>query len=173
MKKYQVLKWVVLGIAIAINVFIIVNSFITGEMSAKESNRIAHTTADVINTVKPETITEKNFDKFAFNIRKLYGHFGLCAVSGGFSTWAIYLFTKDKKIGYFPFELAITFGFGLFISLFTEFIQVFVADRTGAWKDVGIDFLGYFCGVFLVFLIFLIRKSKIFFKSNYFQKQAE
>ena len=98
MKKYQVLKWVVLGIAIAINVFIIVNSFITGEMSAKESNRIAHTTADVINTVKPETITEKNFDKFAFNIRKLYGHFGLCAISGGFSTWAIYLFTKDKKI---------------------------------------------------------------------------
>ena len=145
MKKYQVLKWVVLGIAIAINVFIIVNSFITGEMSAKESNRIAHTTADVINTVKPETITEKNFDKFAFNIRKLYGHFGLCAVSGGFSTWAIYLFTKDKKIGYFPFELAIT----------------------------SLPISSSFNLIFLVFLIFLIRKSKIFFKSNYFQKQAE
>ena len=173
MKKYQVLKWFIFSVAVLINLFILINAFINGEASAKESNTIAQSAADVINTVKPETITPQNFDRFAFDLRKAVGHFGLFALSGGFSTWAIYLFTKDKKIGYFPFELAITFGFGLFISLFTEFIQVFVADRTGAWKDVGIDFLGYFCGVFLVFLIFLIRKSKIFFKSNYFQKQVE
>ena len=173
MKKYEILKWIIFGIAIAINVFIIVNSFITGEASAKESNTVAHTTADVINTVKPETITEKNFDKFAFNLRKLLGHFGLFVLSGIFTTWSIYLFLKDKKAGYFPFQLVMTFGFGLTLALLTEFVQIFVAERTGAWKDVGIDFGGYFCGVFPVFLIFLIRKSKIFYKQNYFEKQAK
>ena len=172
MKKYEILKWIILGIAIAINVFIIVNSFITGEASAKESNRIAHETADVINTIKPETITEKNFDKFAFNLRKLVGHYGLFVVSGIFSTWAIYLFLKDTKAGYFAFQLAITFGLGLFLAFFTEFVQIFVADRTGAIKDVVIDFAGYFTGVLPVFLIFLIRKSKIFHLENYFKKQA-
>ena len=172
MKKYEILKWIIFGIAVAINIFIIVNSFITGEASAKESNRIAHETADVINTIKPETITEKNFDKFAFNIRKLVGHYGLFVVSGIFSTWAIYLFLKETKAGYFAFQLAITFGLGLFLAFFTEFVQIFVADRTGAIKDVGIDFAGYFTGVLPVFLIFLIRKSKIFYWENYFKKQA-
>ena len=82
---------------IAINIFILVNAFIVGEKSAAESNKIAHATADVINTVKPETITSQNFPKFAYYIRKSIGHFGLFCVSGLFSTWSIYLMFSNSE----------------------------------------------------------------------------
>ena len=162
MKKQQILKWFIFSIAVAINLFIVINAFINGEVSAKESNTIAHTTADVINTVKPETITPDNFDRFAFDLRKAVGHFGLFALSGGFSTWCLYLFVKDTKVGYFLWQGLMTLGFGFTLALLSEFVQVFVEGRTGAWTDVGIDFSGYFLGFSLVFLILLIRKSKIF-----------
>ena len=162
MKKQQILKWFIFSIAVAINLFIVINAFINGEVSAKESNTIAHTTADVINTVKPETITPDNFDRFAFDLRKAVGHFGLFALSGCFSTWALFLFVKDTKVGYFLWQGLMTLGFGFTLALLSEFVQVFVEGRTGAWTDVGIDFSGYFLGFFLVFLILLIRKSKIF-----------
>ena len=170
MKKRQILKWVILVIAIAINLFILINAFITGEASAKESNMVAHTVADVVNTVKPETITPSNFDRFAFDIRKLVGHFGLFSVSGIFSSWALYLYVKDSKAGYFLWQLLITFGFGFVMAVTSEFAQIFVEGRTGAWADVGIDFGGYFLGVLLVFLIFLFGKSRIFCKNEYVKK---
>ena len=172
MKKYLFLKWFIFSIAVAINLFILINAFINGEVSAKESNTIAHTTADVINAVKPETITPDNFDKFAFNLRKAVGHFGLFAFSGAFSTWALYLFIKDTKVGYFLWEMLMTLGFGFILALLSEFVQIFVDGRTGAWTDVGIDFFGYFIGFSLVFLIFLLRKSHIFWMKNYTKNEA-
>ena len=173
MKKYQILKWFIFSIAVAINLFILINAFINGEASAKDSNTIAHTTAYVINTVKPETITPANFDRFAFDLRKVVGHFGLFALSGGFSTWALYLFIKDTKVGYFLWQGLMTLGFGFILAMISEFVQIFVEGRTGAWTDVGIDFSGYFIGFFLVFLIFLLRKSKIFWMESYMKKEAE
>lgn len=166
MKKKNTLKWIILAIAFAINVFIIVNAFINGENSAKESNAVAKGVADVINTVKPETVTESNFGEFSFSIRKLFGHFGLFACSGVFSSWALYLFVKDTKVGYFACELGITIGFGFFLAVLTEVTQKFIPERTGSWVDVGIDTGGYLIGVLLVFLILLIRKSPIFHRKN-------
>ena len=170
MKKQIILKWIILSIAIVINLFIIINAFINGEASAKESYSVAHTTADVINTVKPETITPQNFERFAFNLRKALGHFMLFALSGGFSTFALYLFINDKKCGYFVWELLITFGFGIALALLSEFVQHFTKQRTGSFIDVGIDLLGYFIGVFPVFLILFLKKSRIFYKQNYLKK---
>ena len=170
MKKKEILKWFILAIAIAINLFILINTFINGEMSAKESNTVAHTAADVINTVKPETITPKNFDKFAFDVRKVIGHFMLFALSGGFTTWSIYLFLKNTKVGYFLWQLLFTFAFGFSLALITEFAQLFVDGRSGAWLDVGIDSGGYFCGVFLVILILLLKKSPIFHRQKKYEK---
>ena len=172
MKKYQFLKWFIFAIAVAINLFILINAFINGEVSAKESNTIAHTTADVINTIKPETITPQNFDRFAFDLRKVVGHFGLFALSGGFSSWATYLFSKDTKLGYFVTQIIADLSFGFVMAMVSEFVQIFVDGRTGAWADVGIDFCGFFLGFLVVFLIFLLRKSKIFHKENYMKKQA-
>ena len=167
MNKQKILKWVVLGIALAINIFILVNALINGEVSAQESNSVAHSTAEVVNAVKPETITPKNFDRFAFDLRKAVGHFGLFALSGSFSTWSFYLFLKDCKIGFFPFQLVFTFSFGFLMAVGSEFAQNFVPGRNGNWLDVLIDFSGYFLGISLLFLIFLCRKSKIFYKKNY------
>ena len=170
MKKQIFLKWFILALALAINLFILINAFINGEVSAKESNTIAHTTADVINTVKPETITAANFDHFAFNIRKIVGHFGLFAVSGLFSSWATYLFAKDTKAGFFLTQISMDLSFGLVVAFASEFAQIFVDGRTGAWADVGIDFAGFFLGFSIIFIIFLLRKSKIFHKENYLKK---
>ena len=173
MNKEKFLKWFILSIAIAINLFIIINAFINGEVSAKESNTIAHTTADVINTVKPETITPQNFDRFAFDLRKAVGHFGLFALSGLFSSWATYLFSKDTKAGYFLSQAIMDLSFGFIVALLSEFAQIFVDGRTGAWADVGIDFAGFFLGFLIIFLVFLLRKSKIFNKENYMKNQAD
>ena len=162
MKKYIFLKWFIFSIAVAINLFILINAFINGDISAKESNSIAHTTADVINTVKPETITPQNFDRFAFDLRKAAGHFGLFALSGAFSSWATYLFSKDTKLGYFLTQMITDLSFGVVMALLSEFVQIFVDGRTGAWADVGIDFAGFFLGFLVVFVIFLLKKSKIF-----------
>ena len=162
MNKEKFLKWFIFSIAVAINLFIIINAFINGEISAKESNTIAHTTADVINTVKPETITPRNFDRFAFDLRKLVGHFGLFALSGVFSSWATYLFSKDTKVGYFLSQVIMDLSFGFVIAILSEFVQIFIDGRSGAWTDVGIDFAGFFLGFLIIFLIFLLRKSKIF-----------
>ena len=173
MKKALFLKWFIFSIAVAINLFILINAFITGDVSAKESNTIAHTAADVINTIKPETITPQNFDRFAFDIRKAFGHFGLFALSGGFSTWAFYLFLKDCKIGYFVWLILISSGLGFLLAVLSEFIQIFIKGRTGAWTDVGIDFSGFFLGIFVVFIVLLLKKSKIFSLKNYVKNQAD
>lgn len=162
MKNKKILKWFILGIAIAINVFIIVNAFINGEASAKESNDMAKTTANIINTIKEDTITKENFPKFAFNFRKAVGHFGLFAASGLFSTWSLYLFIGEKKVGYFAYELGMTFALGFLLATLSEFAQKFTEGRTGAWLDVGIDMLGYFLGVLIIMLALLILKSQIF-----------
>lgn len=162
MKKKEILKWVILAIAVAINLFILINAFINGEVSAKESNSVAHTAAEVVNTIKPETVTPTNYDRFAFDVRKAFGHFLLFALSGGFTTWAGYLFLKDTKLGYFVWLLCLTLGFGISLAFITEFAQIFVEGRTGALTDVGIDSAGYFIGVFPVILVLLLKKSPIF-----------
>ena len=173
MKKKIFLKWFIFSIAVAINLFILINAFINGEASAKESNSIAHTAADVINTVKPETITPTNFPTFAFNLRKAVGHFGLFALSGGFTSWALYLFVKETKVNWFVYQLSMSLGFGLLLALITELTQIFVDGRYGSFADIGIDFGGYFLGVFLVFLILFLKKSPIFKREKNNENQVK
>ena len=173
MKKQIFLKWFILSLAIAINLFILIQAFINGEASAKESNSIAKTTADVVNTIKPETITEQNFDVFAYSLRKLIGHFGCFVLSGVFSTWSFVLFLKDKKVGYIFYQLLFIFSFGILIAFLSEFIQLFISGRTFKFGDVGIDLAGYFIGDFLVILVLFLKKHKIFSKQNYMKKQVD
>lgn len=162
MKKRDFLRWLILGIALAINVFIIVNAFINGEASAKESTSIAQTTADIINDIKEDTITPEKFPTFAYYFRKAIGHFALFASSGLFSSWALYLFIGDRKIGYFAYELGMSLTFGFALACISELCQKFTDGRVGAWTDVGIDMMGYALGLILVFLVLLIMRSKIY-----------
>lgn len=156
MKKNKVLTWIIFGIAICLDIFIIINAFINGEKSAVESNNFAHTTADVINTVKPETITVQNFDSFASFLRKFAGHFSLFAVTGVFVTWSVFrLFPLKKWI-----KISISLGHGLVLAFLSEFIQIFVSGRSGNFVDVGIDFGGYFLGLIFTFLILILVEKK-------------
>lgn len=160
MKKHKALFWIVLILAIAINIFILVNAFIVGEKSAAESNKIAHATADVINTVKPETITSQNFPKFAYYVRKSIGHFGLFCVSGLFSTWSIYLMFSNSENCKFLWSSYVSISHGLLLAILSEFIQIFVSGRSGNFVDVGIDFTGYVLGCLFLLIIALIVNKK-------------
>ena len=173
MKRKGVLKWFILAIAIAINLFILINAFMNGEASSKESSNVANIIASIINLFKHDAINAENFGTFVKYIRKIVGHFALFALSGGFTTWSIYLFFKETKFAYFLWQLLFTFSFGLALSLITEFVQLFADGRSGAWGDVGIDIGGYFCGVFLVILILFLKKSPIFHRQENMKNEAK
>mgnify|MGYP003312611000 CR=1 FL=1 len=164
MKKRNVLKWIIFGIALAINIFIIVNSFITGDASTAESNAVINTTANVVNSLSPGLVTSSNFNNFVGLIRKLFGHFGLFAISGLITTWSLYLFLKGQKHGYFLDIIGISFLDGLVVAWVSEFVQLFVPGRSGSAADVLIDMIGYFIGVLLVILILFLAKKPIFSK---------
>ena len=173
MKRKSILKWFILAIAIAINLFILINALMNGETSSKESSNVAEILASIINIFKHDAINQENFGTFVKYVRKIVGHFALFAFSGGFTTLAIYLFLKDTKFAYFLWQSLFTFVFGFSLALITEFAQTFVEGRSGAWGDVGIDIGGYFIGFFLVILILFLKKSPIFHRPENMKNEAK
>lgn len=158
-KKYLIWTIIFSVIAIAINAYIIVHSCLDAVQSTEASSGVIEVTEEVINTVAPGTITPENHDSFATFIRKAFGHFGLFAISGFFSSLALYLaiapFNKQK---YYQI-IIIAVAFGLLMGLVTETIQLYVPGRSGEITDVLIDFGGYLLGFLIILLIlFLIIK---------------
>ena len=166
MKKQSILKWIMLTLTVAVNVFIIVNACINGAASSQESGWFSKTFASVINFFSPNYITDANFDSFASIVRKLIGHFGLFAVDGLVSTITVYLFTKNIK---FKSNLLVTGGplaFGLLIAIISEFIQIFTPGRYGSFIDILIDFGGYLLGFAIAISILLFEKCLPFAKEE-------
>ena len=166
MKKSGIARWVILAVAIAINVFIIVNACITGSVSAQESGNVSRFIASIINTFVPNAINDGNFDQFTSVIRKLVGHFGLFAVDGVFSTLAFHLFLKETKFNNPYWTLGGSLTFGFIVAGVSEIIQIFTPDRYGTWADIGIDFGGYCLGFALTFLILFLSKQIVFPKKE-------
>lgn len=169
MKKSNILKWIIFAVALATNIFILVNSFMFGDASNAESSAITSTAASVVNGVLPGTVTKDNYESFIVIIRKVFGHFGLFGFSGVFTTWSIYFFVKQSKFNYFIHFSCLSLLFGFWIAWLSEFVQLFVPGRSGSVTDVVIDFAGYFIGVLLVILILFLAKKPVFQK----QKQQE
>lgn len=170
MKKENILKWVVLALAVAVNVFIIVNGFIEGAKSAEISGNFSQVVENIVNDISEGTVTDANRVQFrAFN-RKLFGHFCLCGLSGILTTLSYHLFLKDYQIGFHVFGMVISSTFGFMIALFSELAQLVTKDRVFAMKDVAIDFVGYFLGILLIYLLLIIAKSPVF---KFKKKQAE
>ena len=161
MKKHQIVKWIIFSIAVAINVFIIVNSFINGETSAKESGTVAEVIENVINNIQEDTINATNRDDFFFAVRKIVGHFSLFLVNGVFSTLALFLFLEEKKYYKFYWLITATLVTGFVIASFSEIAQLFVVGRSGAFSDIGIDFAGYLLGAGGVVLVLFLTKHLI------------
>lgn len=161
MKKKNPAKWIFLIIAIAINVFIIVNGFIDGGNSANESNRISKFLATILNFFSHDLINDSNFADFASVIRKLVGHFSLFLVDAIPTTLTFYFFYKEKSWYKFYYLIASTLLIGFVVACISELAQMVTPGRYGSWSDIGIDFAGYFLGAAVVILIlFLTQLSK-------------
>lgn len=163
-KKRIIFNWIIFGLAIAVNIFIIVNACLDGATSSKESDGFSHAMADVINSVSEDTITEKNFPEFAGFNRKLFGHFALFALSGLLTTFSIHNFLKDKKLGKYYFVALFSMGFGIVVAAFSELCQLWTKDRGPQFTDVLIDCGGYLLGLLIVIIPVLIlyyKKAKL------------
>ncbi|MCQ2815458.1 MAG: VanZ family protein [Bacilli bacterium] len=163
--KKSINKFLVLGLiftilAVAINAFIVYQSCLGGTKSTSWSEPVAEAVADVINTIKPDTITTENFEPFSISIRKIIGHFGLFGINGIISTLAIYFdlaYFNKMKLLYVGLFSSI---FGFLIAGLTEIIQYFVPGRAGLFTDVLIDFSGFLLAVLgIIFIIFIISRE--------------
>ena len=165
MKKGSKLYWfitiIVIILAVAINGYIIMHSCLDAAESTKASSSVVEVAEDVVNTVRPETITPENHDSFASFIRKAFGHFGLFAVSGLLTSLALYLslspFSWSKHYINVMFSLVV----GLFMGIITEMIQLTVPGRSGQVTDVIIDFSGYLFGTLIIGLILFLSIRKM------------
>lgn len=152
-------------LALAINAYIIYHSCLNGAQSSQASQGVVEVSEEVVNTVRPGTVTTENYNAFATFIRKSLGHFGLFVVSGIFSSLAVYYIFKDFKWIKHFLNTIFALSFGLIIATTTEIIQLNVPERSGEFTDVLIDYSGYLLGAFLVglvlFLVIRHQKKKL------------
>ena len=165
MKKGSKLYWfitiVVIILAIAINGYIIMHSCLDAAESTKASQGVVEVAEDVVNTVRPETITPENHDSFASFIRKAIGHFGLFVVSGLLTPLALYLSLSPFSWAKHYINVMFSLVVGLFMGILTESIQLSVPGRSGEIKDVLIDFSGYLLGTLIIGLILFLVIRKL------------
>lgn len=159
LRKLSVVQWIVIVLAIIIDVFIIVNSCLPAGPSTSESNWLVIPIKNLINLVKPNTINDGNIGYLSAFVRKFIGHFSLFMVSGFLNTlsFKFVYFNATQKYWKFIIISCIT---GLFLAFLTEFIQKFVPGRSGEITDVLIDFSGYLIGVLVIGLITYIKRNK-------------
>lgn len=159
-KTYLVWTIIISVLAIAINVFIIVHSCLDASQSTEASSGIVNLLENIVNTIAPGTVTAENYGSFTNIVRKLFGHFGLFAVSGLLSSLAIYLAFNPMKWSKYYLLIIMSLGFGLLMGITTELIQLNVPGRSGEFRDVLIDFSGYLLGFLIILLIlFLIIRN--------------
>ena len=158
-RTIKIIKWIVLGLAIAVNVFIIVNACIPGPQSSEESKWIVEPVANAINAIKEDTINSSNSDNFSSFMRKFVGHFSLFGLSGVFTTFSFKFFYYDKCQKY-PLFIIFSSISGVFLAILTELIQLIVPGRSGEIVDVLIDVSGYLIGVLVIGIVVYILKIK-------------
>ena len=147
-------------LAVAINGYIIMHSCLDAIESTKASAGVVEVAEEVVNTVRPETITPENHDSFASFIRKAFGHFGLFAISGLFSSLAFFLSLHPYNWCKHYMNVIFSLAFGLMMGIITETIQLTVPGRSGEITDVLIDFSGYVLGtLFIGLIIFLVIRK--------------
>lgn len=158
MKTRKILFYIFGVIAVAINVLIIVESFIGGNNSASQSFSISEAVADALDSFNPSGVVVSDRIAFHSAIRKIVGHFLLFGLSGLFTTATLFL--NDYLYQKFRWKtLLLSLGFGLVVALVSELIQYFVPGRYGVLTDVLIDFAGYLGFTTLTyFIIYSIYK---------------
>lgn len=157
------LKWFLLGIFVALNIFILAESFMGGPVSSKQSGWFADVAAQTVNFFKPGTIVPENIGEFKGFLRKFVGHYSLFALDGLIGFFTFKLLLSEKK-WFLPLIANLCVGLGM--SMLTEFIQLFVPQRAGLITDVFINFAGYLTPLLIAYLVLLFidisknRKTK-------------
>ena len=152
LKRFAVPQWIVIVLAVVIDIFIIVNACLPSGPSTQESNWVVEPAKNIINTFKANTINDSNIKVFSSFIRKFVGHFSLFLLSGILTTLSIKFiyYNQERKFARFMIISCIS---GLFLAILTEFIQLFVPGRSGEIFDVLIDFSGYIIPTLIIFMV--------------------
>lgn len=114
----------------------------------------------IISKVSKESITRR-VGKF---IGKIAGHASFFVLEAMLAFLFIYYYHFKKKLRFLNVIIYILIGF--LLGGLTEFIQLFLPDRNGVWKDVGIDMLGYTFGFIVSSIIYLIIRLIIKIKAK-------
>ncbi len=155
-KLHTFIKYLFLILSLALSVFIIVQSCLTGSESTNSSNFLVEFFKTILNTFSDNFINDDNIDRLSFFVRKMFGHYGLFLIDSIFiSTYLLFAYHQSDKSKVYVLLLSLTLGFGL--AILTELIQTFVPGRSGTMNDSMIDFLGYSTGVILTY--FFIPKG--------------
>lgn len=163
MKKESKIKknfFIFLLLSVALNLFILINSFIPGDESAVASFWVADMFSWIINFFKAGTINSGNIEPFTYVIRKLIGHFGLFLVDGVFVSLTFYLYVKSEKRMNFWLSSLFVLLIGTLMASTSEMIQIFVSGRIGSIYDVLINVGGYLFAEATIYLIFFLIQSK-------------
>ena len=103
-----------------------------------------------------DTINKNNYNEFSQFMRKAAGHFFLFLVTALFG--ALFFITYINKDKYIWVSASLSFFIGFLVAGISELIQYYIPSRSGTWKDIGIDSLGYLIGTVLMFGIILLIK---------------
>lgn len=154
-KKQSVVFYIFFVLAIAINVFIIVEGAIDSGGSSSQSLGVTQFVIDVIKSIAPNSRVATDPDYAHHLVRKLIGHFGLFGVSGIITTTMFCLIKDvlaDKKLKI----VLIDAGTGFLVAILSEVMQLFAPGRAFAVTDILIDLFGYVLFGWITFMIFFL-----------------
>lgn len=160
-KKNYLILGIIFGVfALALNVFIIYQACLGSSDSTEWSSPVVEVAADVVNAIKPETITEVNMPDFSTFIRKAIGHYGLFGLDGIFTTLSLLFLSLETTFLSKYKGLWVSLIIGIFIAFLTEFIQLFTPGRSGEVTDALIDSAGFLTSFLIILLIiYIINKQ--------------
>jgi len=92
---------------------------------------------------------------FSSYVRKFIGHFCLFAACGFFGFLALPSLFRSEKAG-----IAANYLSGIFLAVFSEFLQSFIKGRSSELRDSVIDFEGYITAVFFLLTILILKRIR-------------
>lgn len=154
-KVYKITALIISLLYIGWAVFLIVEAFMNGEASSKQSNGVTEVVVETVNEIAGHEVI-KNDEETRAIVRKVLGHFGgffILAILSSFAYFMIFY----KKIA---LPIILSFTNGLALAFITEFIQLFKDGRSGEIKDVLIDYSGFLLSGIIITLILSIVRYK-------------
>lgn len=156
MNKNIVTRVIFLILMILNCIVIFIFSSQNGEKSSGISGSFVKQIIEILPGTKKlsETDKEQLTENLQFVVRK-GAHFTIYTLLGFFTMGFMNTFDISSKR-----KILFAFVFGLFYAITDEIHQLFSSGRTAKLMDIGIDTLGVFFGIMIIFLIICLIKRK-------------